>query len=41
MKENGFIELEKVFRKRLKDKVGKTGELFSINTRICPTIWSR
>ena len=29
MKENGFIELEKVFRKRLKDKVGKTGETFS------------
>uniref|UniRef100_A0A6C0HL80 ABC transporter domain-containing protein n=1 Tax=viral metagenome TaxID=1070528 RepID=A0A6C0HL80_9ZZZZ len=29
MKENGFVDLEKIFRKRLKDKVGKTGEAFS------------
>jgi len=29
MKENGFVELEKIFRKRLKEKVGKTGEKLS------------
>ena len=29
MKINGFIELEQLFRKRLHDKVGKTGENFS------------
>jgi ABC-type multidrug transport system fused ATPase/permease subunit len=29
MRENGFIDLEKVFRKRLHEKVGKTGEAFS------------
>ena len=29
MRENGFVELEKVFRKRLHEKVGKTGESFS------------
>ena len=29
MKENGFIDLEKIFRKRLHDKVGKTGDTFS------------
>ena len=29
MRDNGFTELEKIFRKRLKQKVGKTGELLS------------
>ena len=29
MQENGFVELEKVFRKRLHEKVGKTGENLS------------
>jgi len=29
LKENGFIELEKIFRKRLDDKVGKLGSHFS------------
>ena len=29
MRDNGFTELEKVFRQRLYDKVGKTGQNFS------------
>ncbi len=29
MRDNGFTELEKVFRRRLHEKVGKTGETFS------------
>jgi len=29
LKDNGFIELEKIFRKRMKEKVGKLGSFFS------------
>lgn len=29
MRDNGFVDLEQVFRKRLHEKVGKTGELLS------------
>ena len=29
MRDNGFIDLEKIFRKRLHEKVGKTGENLS------------
>ena len=29
LKDNGFIELEKIFRKRLNDKVGKNGSTYS------------
>jgi ABC-type bacteriocin/lantibiotic exporter with double-glycine peptidase domain len=37
MKENGFIELEEIFRKRMDEKVGKGGQNFSGGQK--GTIW--